>query len=93
VARLLVFAGLGPPLGLLTGIWGILPILNWALGQPTSIDLHQVLALIPMVYVVGILPACLAGLFDGLLAQRGIRWRIFLCALFGFALSFLPLLS
>jgi hypothetical protein len=32
--RLLIFAVLGPPLGLATGMWGIIPALNWSLVAP-----------------------------------------------------------
>jgi len=42
---------------------------------------------------VGVLPALLAAAFDGWLAKRGIRFRVAWCALFGFVVSFLPLLG
>jgi len=90
--RLVVFAVLGPPLGLVTGMWGILPVLNWSLGEPSVFDYHQA-ALLPVAYLVGLVPALLVGVFDGLLARRNIAWRPLWCALFGFAASFLPLLT
>ena len=90
--RLLIFAVLGPPLGLLTGMWGIIPVLNWSLGAPTVFDYHQI-SLIPLAYMVGLVPALLRGVFDGILARRNIGYRVLWCALFGYAMSFIPLLS
>jgi len=90
--RLLIFAVLGPPLGLLTGMWGVLPVLNWSLGAPTVFGYHQIV-LIPLAYMVGLVPALLAGVFDGILARRNIDYRVLWCALFGYAMSFIPLLS
>jgi hypothetical protein len=90
--RILIFAVLGPPLGLLTGILGIVPVLNWSLGATTVFDYHQI-ALIPLAYMVGLVPALLAGVFDGILARRNIGYRVLWCALFGYAMSFIPLLS
>jgi hypothetical protein len=90
--RLLIFAVLGPPLGLLTGMWGIVPMLNWSLGAPAVFDYHQI-GLIPLAYMVGLVPALLAGVFDGILARRNIGYRVLWCALFGYAMSFVPLLS
>lgn len=83
---------LGPPLGLLTGMWGILPVLNWSLGGPTVFDYHQIV-LIPLAYRVGLVPALLVGVLDGILAKRNVGYRVFWCALFGYAMSFLPLSS
>jgi hypothetical protein len=88
--RILIFALLGPPLGFVTGLWIILPILNWALGEPSTFDYHQVV-LLPLAYMIGLLPAVGVGFFDALLAKRGVRWRPLWCALCGFAMSFLPL--
>src|SRR5271155_4026946 len=36
--RFLIFALLGPPLGMITGMWGILPVLNWSLRDAAVID-------------------------------------------------------
>jgi uncharacterized membrane protein YjgN (DUF898 family) len=77
---------------MITGMWGILPVLNWSLGDATAIDYHQIV-LMPLAYQVGVLPALLAAAFDGWLAKRGIRFRVAWCALFGFVVSFLPLLG
>ena len=90
--RFLIFALLGPPLGMITGMWGILPVLNWSLGDAAVIDYHQIV-LMPLAYQVGVLPALLAAAFDGWLAKREIRFRVAWCALFGFVVSFLPLLG
>ena len=90
--RLLIFALLGPPLGLFTGLWIMLPILNWGLGDKSVFDYHQIV-LVPVSYMVGTVPACLAGLFDGFLAGRRVRYGPLWTALFGFAVSFLPLAS
>lgn len=90
--RLLIFALLGPPLGVATGLWIILPVFSWALGEASSFDHHQVV-LLPLGYLVGAVPALLAGLIDGFLATRNSRWRVLWMALAGFVLSFLPLAS
>jgi len=89
--RLLTFALLGPPLGMLTGLFGILPVLNWALGGPQSLyDYHQIV-LLPLVYVIGLVPAVLTGVFDAVLARRHIQYRVVWCAVAGFAVSFIPI--
>ena len=67
--RFLIFALLGPPLGMITRMWGILPVLNWSLGDAAVIDYHQIV-LMPLAYRVGVLPALLAAAFDGWLAKR-----------------------
>jgi hypothetical protein len=90
--RFLIFGLLGPPLGMLTGMWGIVPVLNGLLGGPSVFDYHQ-LVLIPLAYQIGLLPALLVAVFDGLLARRGVRYRVGWSALFGFAMSFIPLLG
>ena len=77
---------------MLTGMWGILPILNMAVGGPSLFDFHQ-LVLIPLAYMMGFFPALLVAAFDGWLAGRGIRFRAGWSALFGFAMSFIPLLG
>jgi hypothetical protein len=94
--RLLVFVLLGPPLGMLTGLLGLLPIVSFFLGDPASIDVHQITALpalIPVAYVIGLAPALLVGLLDEALYRWDIGHRILWCAVFGFAVSFLPLLT
>jgi Family of unknown function (DUF5413) len=90
--RLFIFALLGPPLGLFTGLWVILPIFNWALVDKSVFDYHQVV-LVPVSYLVGIVPACLTALVDGFFAGRRVRYGPLWTTLFGFAFSFLPLAS
>ena len=90
--RFLIFGLFGPPLGLLTGLWGIVPILNQSLTDPPAFDVHQIV-LLPPAYMIGLLPALLVGVFDNALARRGVGRRPLWCALFGFGASFLPLAS
>jgi hypothetical protein len=70
----------------------MLPVLNWSQGGAAVFDYHQ-LDLMPLAYVVGLLPAVLAAAFDGALAKLRIRFRPLWCALFGFAVAFLPLIG
>jgi hypothetical protein len=67
--RFLIVALLGPPLGMITGMWGILPVLNWSLGDVVVIDYRQIV-LMPLAYQVGVLPALPAAAFDGRAAAR-----------------------
>jgi hypothetical protein len=90
--RFLIFALLGPPLGMLTAMWVLLPVLNWSQGGAAVFDYHE-FDLMPLAYVVGLLPALLAAAFDGVLAKRKVRFRPIWCALFGFAVGFLPLVG
>jgi hypothetical protein len=77
---------------MLTGMWGILPALNGVLGGASVFDYHQ-FVLIPLAYWLGLLPALLVATFDGWLASREVRYRVGWSALFGFAMSFIPLLG
>jgi hypothetical protein len=81
---------LGPPLGLLTGAFVMLPLLNWWQGGTIIFD-YQHLELMPLAYVVGLFPAMLAAAFDGVLARLRVGFRPLWCALFGFAVAFIPL--
>jgi hypothetical protein len=92
VKRLLIFALLGPPLGLATGLWGLLPIMSAWLGGGSAFDLGQIV-LLPLGYMVGLVPALLACGFDETLARLNVRFRVGWTALFGFAASFVPLLG
>ena len=74
------------------GLWGVLPVLNGALGDPSVFDYRQ-LVLLPLAYQVGLVPALLVAAFDGWLAKRGVRYRVGWSTLFGFAMSFIPLLG
>jgi hypothetical protein len=88
--RFLIFAFLGPPLGLLTGVCVMLPLLNWSQGGPVVFD-YQQLELMPLAYAVGLFPALLAAAFDGVLARLRIGFRPLWCALFGFAVALIPM--
>ena len=88
--RLLIFGLVGPPLGLATGLWIIVPALNLAFGDPPRWDWSQI-ELITLAYMLGLLPALATGAFDEVLARRETRWRPFWTAVFAFAMSFLPL--
>jgi hypothetical protein len=94
--RLLIFVILGPPLAIATGLLVLFPVISALAGGPMAFDIHQIVtvpALLPIAYAVGLVPALLVGSFDGILAGRNIGRRALWCALFGFAMSFLPLLS
>ena len=47
--------------------------------------------MLPTIYLVGLIPALLAAWFDHALAKRHVSYRIALTALFGYAISYLPL--
>ena len=84
---------LGPPLGYVVFFWLLLPAAgDWS---PASyhrmFDYHQVV-LLPLAYMVGLLPALLTGLMDVVLTNRNFKKHVILCTIFGFAISFLPLL-
>jgi hypothetical protein len=64
----LIFALLGPPIGLCFAMWFLLPVFELAVGDRPLLDWHQI-------------------------AGRHVRYRPLWTALFGFAASFLPLLS
>jgi hypothetical protein len=88
--RVLIFALIGPPLGFATAYWGLLQILNWALGSPSTFDYHHVV-LLPFAYVVGIVPALVVAIFDSSLAARHIGYRVLWTTLFAYAAGFIPL--
>ena len=90
--RFLIFALLGPPLGFITLFWGLLGLLDAALGEPSNIDFHQIV-LLPMAYVLGIVPALVAAAFDETLARRGVRYRVLWTALFSYVVGFLPIFA
>jgi hypothetical protein len=88
--RLLIFAAIAPPLGFVVAFWVMLQIANWLAGSPNTFDVAQTMML-PTIYLVGLIPALLAALFDHALAKRNVSFRIALTALFGYAISYLPL--
>jgi hypothetical protein len=66
--------------------------LNLLLGAPGTFDIHQ-LVLLPVAYMLGIVPALLAALLDHVLARRHVNRRILWTALFSYAAGFIPILS
>jgi hypothetical protein len=91
--RFVIFALLGPPLGMITGLWVMLPLFNLALGarplfEPSTLDWHKVV-LLPFAYLMGLLPTLAAAGFDEKMAKR--RWRVLRTALFSFAVAFFPI--
>lgn len=90
MTRFLIFAAMAPPLGFVVAFWVMLQIANWLAGGPNTFDVAQVLML-PTIYLVGLVPALLAACCDHTLARRNVPYRIALTALFGYAISYLPL--
>ncbi|XIA62926.1 hypothetical protein ACFIOY_26650 [Bradyrhizobium sp. TZ2] len=70
----------------------MLQISNWLAGSPSTFDLAQVLML-PMIYLVGLIPALVAAWFDQALSNRNVSHRVLLTALFGYAISYVPLIG
>ena len=79
-------------LGFVVAFWVMLQIANWLAGGPTTFDVAQIMML-PTIYLVGLTPALLAAWVDHALAKRGVSYRIALTALFGYAISYLPLIG
>jgi hypothetical protein len=90
MTRFLIFAAMAPPLGFVVAFWVMLQFANWLAGSPGTFDVTQIMML-PTIYMVGLIPALLAGWVDHALAQREVPCRIALTALFGYAISYLPL--
>jgi hypothetical protein len=88
--RFLIFAAVAPPLGFIVAFWVMLQIANWLAGSPITFDVAQIMML-PTIYLVGLIPALLAAWFDHALAKGNVSYRIALTALFGYAISTLPL--
>jgi hypothetical protein len=88
--RFLVFGLFGPPLGELVIFFVLMPLL-----QPFSLNLPAMLALLPVAYFTGVIPAMLVGLADHIAAHRGwrLRTRIPLCMAAGFVMAFFPILT
>ena len=87
-ARLLLFGLLGPPFGFVTAFWVILQIVNMALGEKNTADLGQ-LVLLPMAYIVGIVPALAMGGIDHYF--RNLRLGPLFTCLAGYLLGFMPI--
>jgi hypothetical protein len=90
--RFLIFATLWPILGFVWGFWIVLQISNWAVGAPLSFDYHQV-NLLPIAYIVGIVPALLLAWLDDVLARRNTRYRVGCTALVAYVVSYVPMLG
>ena len=88
--RFLIFAAVAPPVGFIVAFWVMLQIANWVAGSPATFDVAQIMML-PTIYLVGLTPALLAAWLDHLLAKRNVSCRVALTALFGYAISYLPL--
>ena len=88
--RLLIFGAIAPPLGFVVAFWVMLQIANWLAGSAITFDVAQIMML-PTIYLVGLTPALLAAWFDHALAKHNVSYRIALTALFGYAISYLPL--
>ena len=86
--RLLLFGLLGPPLGFVTGFWGLLQILNIALGEKSTAEPGQ-LVLLPLAYTMGLVPALAVGGIDHYFRD----WRLgpLLTCLAGYLLGFMPI--
>lgn len=90
--RFLIFAAIAPPLGFIVAFWVMLQIANWLSGSPSTFDLAQV-AMLPTIYLVGLIPALAAAWFDDALAKRNLSHRVAMTGLFGYAISYLPLIG
>jgi hypothetical protein len=90
MTRFLIFAAMAPPLGFVVAFWVMLQCANWLAGCPATFDVTQIMIL-PAIYMVGLIPALLAGWIDHALTKRDVPCRIALTALFGYAISYLPL--
>ena len=90
--RFLVFAALFPPLAFIVAIWGVVQVMNRVLAESNTADYHQ-LILLPVAYVVVLLPAMLTAVVDDVLARRNVPYRILWTALAGYGFIFAPLLA
>ncbi len=90
MTRFLIFAAMVPPLGVVVAFWVMLQSANWLAGSPNTFEVGQIMML-PAIYLVGSIPALSAALFDHALAKRNVPCRIAFTALFGYAISYLPL--
>jgi hypothetical protein len=93
MTRFLIFAAMAPPLGFVVAFWVMLQIANWLAGSPpNTFDVTQMMML-PTIYLIGLIPALAAAWFDHVLAKRHVSHRIARTALFGYAISFLPMIA
>jgi hypothetical protein len=92
MTRFLIFAAMAPPLGFVVAFWVMLQIANWLAGSPNTFDVTQMMML-PTIYLIGLIPALAAAWFDHVLAKRHVSHRIARTALFGYAISLLPMIA
>jgi hypothetical protein len=92
MTRFLIFAAMAPPLGFVVAFWVMLQLANWLAGGPNSFEVAQIMML-PTIYLVGLIPALAAAGCDHMLAKRHVPHRITFTALFGYAITFLPILA
>jgi hypothetical protein len=90
--RFLIFAALFPPIAFVVAFWIMLQIANWAAGGASTFDYHQVI-LLPLAYLVGIVPALLTAKADDILFKQRARYRVLWTAFAGYVFIFMPLLA
>ncbi|MDO8400376.1 MAG: DUF5413 family protein [Bradyrhizobium sp.] len=88
--RILIFTLVAPPLSFATAFWILLQLANWAEGSPFTFNLRQV-ALLPTVYLIGLIPALLAATYDFVMEEANVSYRAGLTAMFAYAVSYGPL--
>jgi hypothetical protein len=88
--RALIFGLLGPPIGFVTGFWGLLQLFSWAVDSTSTFDIYQ-LVLLPEAYIIGIVPALIVAAFDQAIATT--RYRILWTTLFAYGAGFLPIVG
>lgn len=81
--RLLIFGLLGPPIG---SVAMVLFLLVSAVESPAAVFPLLLIAVwsLPIAYVIGLIPAIITGLVDGLLAEQRVKWRPVWTAVAGF---------
>jgi hypothetical protein len=92
--RLMIFALIGPPVGAFALIFVVIPLQAILDDSKIEVGLVQVqtfLALLPLSYVVGIIPAMLAALADGGARNLPMPLRILCVTAAGYLVGFLPL--
>lgn len=88
--RVLIFTLVAPPLSFAIAFWMLLQVANWAAGNPSTFNFRQV-ALLPTVYLIGVIPALLAATYDYAMKEANVSHRAGLTATFAYAISYVPL--
>jgi uncharacterized membrane protein len=88
--RFVIFGLLFPPIAFVLAFWIMLQIANIASGEHITAEYHQVM-LLPLAYVLAIVPALLTAWVDHVVAHR--PYRILWTALAGYVLVYLPLIA